>query len=77
MEGKIPNPDETWGDFFKRMLKFELYQPPMVDKKQVPYHKRANFFMKMQTKLLEMEYDKESKISFFNFQILLKLKKII
>lgn len=30
---KIPDPNETWGHFFKRLVNFELYNPPMVDKK--------------------------------------------
>jgi ankyrin repeat protein len=62
MEGKIPDPNETWGDFFKRMLKFELYKPPMIDKKDVAFKDRSTFYMTVQTKLLEMEYNKESKL---------------
>lgn len=56
-EGKIPDPNETWGDFFKRLARFELYKPPMVDKDSVPLEKRNSKFVRMQTKLLEMEYN--------------------
>ena len=32
---KIPDPNETWGHFFKRIANLELYNPPLVDKKNV------------------------------------------
>ncbi len=59
-EGKIPDPDETWANFFKRVMKFELYQPPLVDKASVPCEKKYTMFVKMQAKLLEMEFDQKS-----------------
>lgn len=61
LEGKLPDPNETWGDFFRRVLKFELYRPPLVEKKSIPLDKRNSLFVRMQTKLLEIEYNKESK----------------
>ena len=36
-EGKVPDPNETWGQFIKRMGRFELYQPPLVDKEEVKF----------------------------------------
>jgi hypothetical protein len=58
---KIPDPNETWKNLFARVMKFELYKPPLVEKQSIPEEKRNNLFMKMQTKLLEIEYDKKSK----------------
>lgn len=58
LEGKIPDPNETWANFFRRCVKFELYQPPLVDKNSVPLEKRQSMFVRMQTKLLEMEFNK-------------------
>lgn len=60
LEGKIPDPDETWPDFFKRILKFRLYQPPMVNKNSVPLEKRKTTYVRTQTKLLEIEFDRTS-----------------
>ena len=51
-------------------MKFELYKPPLVKKDSIPEDKRNNLFMRVQTKLLEIEYDKKSKnlnLNFFNF----------
>jgi ankyrin repeat protein len=62
-DGKIPDPNETWGNFFKRVLRFELYQPPLVKKDSVPIEQRYTTFVRVQTKLLEMEFDKESKLN--------------
>ena len=61
-EGKVPDPNETWGQFIKRMGRFELYQPPLVDKEEVKESKRKGLYMRMQSKLCEMEYDIKSKI---------------
>jgi hypothetical protein len=52
-EGKLPDPDESWNDFFKRICNFELHNPPLVNEENVPSHKRTSIFMKLQTKLLE------------------------
>ena len=60
----IPDPDETWSDFFKRLLNFKLYKPPMVHKDSIPLEKKTSFYMKVQTKLLEIEYDKTSKYNY-------------
>ena len=66
MKDQIPDPDEKWSDFFKRVLKFEIYQPPLVDKSTVPFEKRNTLYMKAQTKLIELEFNKEGKINNFS-----------
>ena len=53
-DGKVPDPNESWGDFIKRLRRLELYQPPLVDGDQV--EKKNSFYMRMQSKLVEMEY---------------------
>ena len=53
-EGKVPDPNESWGDFVKRLGRLELYQPPLVDADQVD--KKDSLYMKMQSRLCEMEY---------------------
>ena len=51
---KIPDPNESWGNFMKRLVKLELYNPPLVDKNKIS---QANsFYMKTQMKLISMEY---------------------
>ena len=62
---KLPDPNETWHDFFQRIMKFEIYQPPMVEKESIPLEKRSTPYMRLQTKLLEIEYNKTSKINFY------------
>ena len=54
LETKIPDPNETWGHFFKRMINFELYNPPMVDKRNVS--QMNSMYMNAQMKLMESEY---------------------
>ena len=54
MIGKLPDPNESWSDFFKRLWKLELYLPPMIDKNLV--HDRNSLYMRTQTKLIEDEY---------------------
>ena len=51
---KIPDPNETWGHFFKRVTTMELYNPPMVDKKNVSA--MNSMYMNAQMKLMENEY---------------------
>ena len=51
---KIPDPNETWGHFFKRLVNFELYNPPLVDKKNVS--QMNSMYMNAQMKLMESEY---------------------
>ncbi len=51
---KIPDPNETWGHFFKRLVNLELYNPPLVDKKKVT--QMNSLYMSTQMKLLENEY---------------------
>ena len=51
---KIPDPNETWGHFFKRLVNFELYNPPLVDKRNVS--QMNSMYMNAQMKLMESEY---------------------
>ena len=51
---KIPDPNETWGHFFKRIANLELYNPPLVDKKNVS--QMNSMYMNTQMKLIESEY---------------------
>jgi len=51
---KIPDPNESWGHFFKRVANMELYNPPLVDKKNVSV--MNSMYMNAQMKLLENEY---------------------
>ena len=55
---KLPDPDESWGSFFNRMLNLELYRPPMVDPDKVPIEKTQTLFFRMQNTLLDVEYDR-------------------
>ena len=64
-EGKIPDPNESWMDFIKRLGRFELYQPPLIDKNKVG--KMNSLYMKMQSKLIEDEYDVKIDLSGNNF----------
>ena len=51
---KIPDPNETWGHFFKRLTNMELYNPPLVDKRNVSH--MNSMYMNAQMKLIENEY---------------------
>ena len=51
---KIPDPNESWKNFMKRILKMELYNPPLVDKNSV--NKYNSLYMKTQMKMISMEY---------------------
>ena len=51
---KIPDPNETRGHFFKRLVNFELYNPPLVDKRNVS--QMNSMYMNAQMKLMESEY---------------------
>ena len=62
MLSKIPDPNETWGHFFKRLVNFELYNPPMVDKRNVSH--MNSMYMNAQMKLMESEYG--IKLSYYN-----------
>ena len=59
---KVPDPNETWGHFFKRMVNLELYNPPLVDKRNVT--QMNSLYMNTQMKLLENEYG--IKLSYYN-----------
>ena len=54
LQTKIPDPNETWGHFFKRLANMELYNPPLVDKKNVS--QMNSLYMNAQMKLIENEY---------------------
>ena len=51
---KIPDPNESWGNFLKRITNFELYNPPLVDKNKVS--KANSLYMKTQMKIISREY---------------------
>ena len=51
---KVPDPNETWGHFFKRLTNMELYNPPLVDKRNVSH--MNSMYMNTQMKLIENEY---------------------
>ena len=51
---KVPDPNETWGHFFKRLANMELYNPPLVDKRNVS--EMNSLYMNAQMRLLENEY---------------------
>ena len=53
-ENKVPDPNESWGHFIKRMGKLELYQPPLIDKDKVGI--TNSIYMKIQSSLIENEY---------------------
>lgn len=59
---KIPDPNETWGHFFKRLANLELYNPPLIDKRNVS--QMNSMYMNAQMKLLENEYG--IKMSYYN-----------
>ena len=61
-EGKVPDPNETWGHFFKRIAKLELYQPPLINENEVTDDIKNSIYMRLQTKLCEMEYGVKSKL---------------
>jgi hypothetical protein len=54
LQTKIPDPNETWGHFFKRVANMELYNPPLVDKRNVS--QMNSLYMNAQMKLIENEY---------------------
>ena len=59
---KIPDPNETWGHFFKRCANMELYNPPLVDKRNVSH--MNSLYMNTQMKLIENEYG--VKMNYYN-----------
>ena len=60
-EGKVPDPNETWGEFAKRMWNLNLQNPPMVEKDSLTPQQKNTLYMRMQSKLVEMEHGVESK----------------
>lgn len=70
LKEKIPDPNETWTNFAKRLTRFELYNPPLVDKSSVgPMN---SMYMNTQMKLIEneygvkMKYEKPKKLPFMD-----------
>ncbi len=51
---KVPDPNETWGHFFKRLANMELYNPPLVDRRNVT--QMNSLYMNAQMRLIENEY---------------------
>ena len=51
---KIPDPNETWGNFIKRLANLGLYNPPLIDKNS--FRKTNSLYMKTQMKIISMEY---------------------
>ena len=51
---KIPDPNEAWGHFFKRVVNLEIYNLPLVDKRNVT--QMNSMYMNTQMKLIENEY---------------------
>ena len=78
LEAKIPDPNESWGHFFKRIVNMELYNPPLVDKKKVTG--MNSLYMKAQMKLIkheygiEQHYNKQNDNNEKNFDELKKIK---
>ena len=62
LQTKIPDPNETWGHFFKRVATMDLYNPPLVDKKNVS--QMNSLYMSTQMKLMENEYG--IKMNYYN-----------
>ena len=62
LQTKVPDPNETWGHFFKRVATMDLYNPPLVDKKNVS--QMNSLYMSTQMKLMENEYG--IKMNYYN-----------
>lgn len=62
LESHLPDPNETWSSFYRRMMNFELYKPPLKHKDSIPEEQKKTVYMRVQTKLLEIEYHKKSKV---------------
>ena len=54
LSNKIPDPNESWKNFMKRLVRMELYNPPLVDKNKI--NKSNSLYMKTQMKMISMEY---------------------
>ena len=51
---KIPDPNESLENFMKRLVNFQLYNPPLVDKNKI--NKSNSLYMTTQMKIISMEY---------------------
>jgi hypothetical protein len=58
LDGKLPDPNESWKSFLGRLYNFKLYQPPLVKKETLTEKEKKSFYVKMQAKFLKMEYNK-------------------
>lgn len=67
LDNYLPDPHESWASFFKRISKFELYQPPLVHKDSISTEDKKSIYMRAQTKLLEYEFHKKSKYHSKNY----------
>ena len=54
LSNKIPDPNESWKNFMKRLVRMQLYNPPLVDKNKI--NKSNSLYMKTQMKMISMEY---------------------
>jgi len=54
--GKIPDPNESWTSFLKRVGTFQLANPPLVNVEDVALEKRKTLFVRSQTKFIENQY---------------------
>ena len=58
LDGKLPDPNESWKSFLGRLYNFKLYQPPLVKKETLTDKEKKSFYVKIQAKFLKMEYNK-------------------
>lgn len=63
LDNYAPNPEETWNQFFKRLVNFELYHPPMVRKNTLSKDQINSVYVKTQTKLIESEFNELCKLN--------------
>lgn len=59
IDGKLPDPNESWKSFINRLAKFQLYQPPLVKEETVNPQQKQSLYVKMQSGLLNIEYNKK------------------
>lgn len=61
LDGKLPDPNESWKSFLGRLYNFKLYQPPLVKKETLTEKEKKSFYVKFQAKFLKMQYNKGKK----------------
>ncbi len=57
LEGKVPDPNESWTSFFKRIVNFEVHRPPLVDIKSLSAEQSKSVYMFMQNKYFKSQND--------------------